>query len=53
MDTELLSKQSEWKKAVKDIRDIIDTVNIILLFIYQIDSILRRKQLMKRDIDHH
>ncbi|CAB3224981.1 unnamed protein product [Arctia plantaginis] len=26
MDTELLSKQPEWKKSVKDIRDIIDTV---------------------------
>ncbi|CAH0628959.1 unnamed protein product [Chrysodeixis includens] len=26
IDTELLSKQSEWKKSVKDIRDIIDTV---------------------------
>ncbi|XP_075972807.1 dynein cytoplasmic heavy chain beethoven [Anticarsia gemmatalis] len=26
MDTELLSKQSEWKKSIKDIRDIIDTV---------------------------
>lgn len=26
MDTELLAKQSEWKKKIKDIRDIIEKV---------------------------
>lgn len=32
MDTELLAKQAEWKKKIKEIREIIEKVNFSFLF---------------------